>query len=56
MSDYGRINPTELDNWITGHYGEDQIQEDEDDPSDMGEGEDWGEDEEDEDADPETAS
>jgi hypothetical protein len=25
MSDYGRINPTELDNWITGHYGEDQF-------------------------------
>jgi len=29
MSDYGRIDAAELDNYITGHYGEDQFRDDE---------------------------
>jgi hypothetical protein len=31
MSDFGRLDPVELDNHITGHYGEDQFKDDDPD-------------------------
>ena len=31
MSDYGRIDPGELDRYITGNYGEDELRDEPDD-------------------------